>query len=83
MKFNVMRMSPKGSTWYTEAHSLTEAEADAQVADLIGKGYPARKVRQDERQTRTTDARAPHRDRREDAFKRDVADVMKRDGRHW
>ena len=83
MTFNVMQLSPKGSTWNTVAHSLTEAEADAKVAALIGQGYPARKVRQDQRPTRRPEMPRHARDRREDAFKRDVADVMRRDGRHW
>ena len=81
--FNVMQLSPKGSTWNTVAHSLTEAEADAKVADLIEQGYPARKVSQESRPSRRPEMPRPGRDRREDAFKRDVADVMRRDGRHW
>lgn len=81
--YNVMQLSPKGSTWNTVAHSLTEAEADARVADLIGQGYPARKVSQDQRPTRRPEMPRPGRDRKDDSFKRDVADVMRRDGRHW
>ena len=83
MTYNVMQLSPKGSTWNTVAHSLTEAEADAKVEALIADGYPARKVRQDQRPTRRPEMPRPARDRKEDAFKRAVADVMRRDGRHW
>ena len=82
--FNVMQLSPKGSTWNTVAHSLTEAEADAKVAALIADGYPARKVSQEARPTRRPEMpRHAPRDRKEDAFRRAVADVMRRDGRHW
>ena len=83
MTFNVMQLSPKGSAWNTVAHSLSESEPDANVAALIADGYPARKVSQDQRPTRRPEMPRPGRDRREDAFKRDVADVMRRDGRHW
>lgn len=82
MTYNVMQLSPKGSTWNTVAHSLTEAEADAKVAALIADGYPARKVSREVRPTRRPEMPRLI-DRKEDAFKRDVADVMRRDGRHW